>query len=117
MKKRILAMSYAIIMIGTLLPLSAAADDYESTFMTNTISCGAGGAEVPSAAIKEDGSVWIWGSGEFGLWGDGNGKATWSSMASLGRDPQVFEIPTKVMDNVESVSGTAVIKKDGTLWT
>lgn len=63
-----------------------------------------------AAAIKTDGSLWMWGSNEHGQLGNGTTR-------------QAFE-PVKVMDDVVSVSVyggmfravTAAIKSDGSLW-
>ena len=59
-----------------------------------------------SAAIKKDGSLWIWGWNNAGQIGDGT-KVNRSK-------------PVKIMDNVKSVSlggyHSAAIKKDGSLW-
>ncbi len=56
-----------------------------------------------SAAIKTDGSLWLWGHNR---WGDGTDK-NWLE-------------PIKIMDDVQSVSlgmdCSAVIKTDGSLW-
>ena len=68
----------------------------------NSVSMGAG----HSAAIKTDGSLWMWGDNTYGQLGDG---ATASKYA-----------PVKVMDDVESVAlgadYSAAIKTDGSLW-
>lgn len=67
------------------------------------VSCGGD----HTAAIKTDGSLWMWGSNGAGQLG--NGTKTVSST------------PVKVLDNVVVVScgqsHTAALKTDGTLWT
>ncbi len=79
--------------------------------MDNVASVSLGGSCMlergHTAAIKTDGSLWMWGYNVFGQLGDGTNedKAT----------------PVKVMDGVASASlgaeTTAAIKKDGSLWT
>lgn len=67
------------------------------------VSCGGG----HTAALKTDGSLWIWGLNAYGALGNG---ATVPSST-----------PMKVLDNVTAVSCgsnyTAVLKTDGSLWT
>lgn len=63
-----------------------------------------------TAAIKTDGSLWMWGSNYEGQFGNGSTEDS--------------SVPVKVMDNVAAVSlggslaspYTAVIKTDGSLW-
>lgn len=76
---------------------------------TNWKQISAGGATV--AAVKEDGSLWLWGSGAAGRRGDNVSTGYNSS-------------PVQTVSNVTtwksvSVGGTfgAAIKTDGTLWT
>ena len=74
------------------------------------ISCG----RWHTAAIKNDGSLWMWGSNLFGELGNGGvGNAAYAA----GR---IQTIPVKVLDDVVAVScggsNTAVIKADGSLW-
>ena len=60
-----------------------------------------------AAAIKSDGSLWMWGDNYNGQFGNGTNKES--------------NYPIKVMDDVASVSlggsAVAVLKKDGTVWT
>ncbi|MCL1808999.1 MAG: stalk domain-containing protein, partial [Clostridiales bacterium] len=64
------------------------------------------GGSSHAAAIKNDGSLWIWGSNRYGQFGDG----TTESQSS----------PKKIMDGVASVAvghyHTLVVKTDGSLW-
>ena len=65
-----------------------------------TVACGGSHA----AAIKTDGSLWMWGA-----------------LGSGGSVNDCQSVPVKVMDNVAAVScgqaHTAVLKTDGSLWT
>jgi alpha-tubulin suppressor-like RCC1 family protein len=75
--------------------------------LSGVVSVSAG--TLNGAAIKTDGSLWVWGSGEYGALGDGkSGSGHYAAS------------PVKVMDNVASVSCglgfIAAVKKDGTLW-
>lgn len=77
-----------------------------------SISCG----YEHVAALKKDGSLWMWGLNSDGRLGIGlNGNAVTSY------DEPYQTVPVKVMDNVAAVScgdyHTAAIKTDGTLWT
>ncbi|WP_449240906.1 RCC1 domain-containing protein [Desulfoscipio gibsoniae] len=67
-----------------------------------TVSCGYN----HTAAIKTDGSLWMWGGNYDGQLGNGSTEDS--------------SVPVKVLDNVVAVSCgdgyTAVIKTDGTLW-
>jgi len=95
-------MMLAVIMVISLLPLSTLAETEEVKISVPAVSVGAG----HSAAIKTDGSLWIWGCNVHGELGDGT-KDNKSE-------------PIKIMDNVVQVSlgecHSAAVKKDGTLW-
>lgn len=75
------------------------------------VSCGGN----HTAAIKTDGSLWMWGGnshGQLGNGGVGNSVDEWEGVYQT--------VPVKVMDSVVAVScgkeHTAVIKSDGSLW-
>ena len=76
----------------------------------SAVSCG----DAHTAAVKTDGTLWVWGSGEFGQLGNGkNGSAA--------SDDSVYQgTPIKIMDHVKAVScggeHTAAITTDGSLW-
>jgi len=76
--------------------------EMDKSFFTSTISVGYN----YTMAIKSDGSLWAWGSNEYGQLGDG----TTINKSS----------PVKIMDNVIKVSAghahTMAIKTDGSLW-
>ena len=74
------------------------------------VSCG----YEHTAAIKTDGSLWMWGSNEYGQLGNGGGGNVTDNTYI------VQSTPVKVMDEVVAVScgksNTAAIKSDGSLW-
>lgn len=67
-----------------------------------SVSCGA----YFTAAIKEDGTLWMWGQNDMGQLGDGTTSARFT--------------PVQVLDRVAAVScgysHTAAIRSDGSLW-
>ena len=78
--------------------------------LDNVTAVSCGGSSVTSgytAAIKTDGSLWMWGANDYGQLGKGA--------------PGDSAVPIKVMDDVVSVSlssfrHVAAIKTDGSLW-
>ena len=78
------------------------------------VSCG----NFYTAAIKADGSLWMWGANNVGELGNGG---TGNFENGVGTAKTVCQsVPVKVMENVTSVScgvkHTAAIQSDGTLW-
>jgi alpha-tubulin suppressor-like RCC1 family protein len=80
--------------------------------LTTWMQCGAGGGSVStaaSAAIKTDGTLWVWGANNFGTLGLGN--------TTLYSSPkQVGSLTNWAYINVGNGSMFAV-KTDGTLWS
>lgn len=77
-----------------------------------TVCCFAGDDCIATAAIKDDGSLWMWGGNWYGMLA--NGKTGHE-------DEWIQAAPLKVMDSVAAVSGGmahgVAAKTDGTLWT
>lgn len=64
------------------------------------VNCG----DNTTAAIKTDGTLWMWGSNQSGVLGNGEAKGNSST-------------PIKVMDGVAAVScGSVAVKTDGSVW-
>lgn len=82
-----------------------------------SVSCGG----FVTAAIKTDGSLWMWGSnGYYQLGNGGAGNARLEGQNSREQLKIYQTVPIKIMDNVAAVScggsHTAAIKTDGSLW-
>lgn len=75
-----------------------------------SVSCG----NYHTAAIRGDGSLWVWGSNEYGQVGSSN------DTNAIGYTIPIQTTPAKMLDNVAAVSCgdtyTSAIKTDGTLW-
>lgn len=103
-KKKVIAAAIAVICLLTATDIYARLSAPEVTiddFLLSTTSF-----FIHNAAIKDDGSLWMWGDNEYGQLGDG----TTEDRAE----------PVKIMDGVTSiVTGydyTMAIKTDGSLW-
>lgn len=102
MKKRVFAMLLACALAVGLAPTTVSAYNLGKVSQGQTIA--AGGSH--SLAIKEDGSLWAWGSNINGQLGDGTATN--------------YRTPVKIMTDVTMVSAgdfsSFAIKSDGTLW-
>ena len=76
------------------------------------------------AVIKNDGTLWMWGSNEYGQLGNG-GEGNGQYEVDVGEDyPEIITyqtVPVPVMEDVSAVSiganHAAAVKADGSLWT
>lgn len=110
MRKRLLSLVLAAVLVCAL-AAPATAYDMGKVGEHTVISCGS----EHTAAVDENGTLWMWGSNYRGQLGNGGGG---NATAGLGSAYQT--VPVKVLDNVAAVScgeyHTAAIKTDGTLW-
>ncbi len=125
--RRIRSLALALILCLGLLPTASAFCESAVMGQRTIISA----SEYHSAAINKHGFLWMWGSSQYGMLGNGGGntKGGWNGKGSLSDDIVVVQsVPVKVLDNVASVScgesngidkagHTAAIKTDGSLWT
>ena len=102
-KKVIVWMLMAVMSFVVLSPVNVNAEELRIAGETKPQALSSG---LTSGVLMKDGSLWMWGSNEYGQVGDG----TMTDRAT----------PTKIMDNVKSaeLSGvsSAAIKEDGSLW-
>ena len=81
--------------------------------MEDVVSVSAGGGQM--AAVKTDGTLWMWGDNTYGELGD---RSVGDRTDSWGHPYQT--VPVQVLDRVAAVdcgsSHTAAIRTDGTLW-
>jgi alpha-tubulin suppressor-like RCC1 family protein len=101
--KHISAVLALLLLLTSIAPFAMAQNDEEDKAFVVQIA--AGGKH--SFALKNDGSLWAWGSNLFGQLGDGSTRST--------------ATPVKVLDDVSFVSAgfyhSLAIKTDGSLWT
>lgn len=68
-----------------------------------------------TAALQADGSLWTWGTADYGMLGNGGG-----GNAEGGWVEECQNVPVKIMDDVAAVScgwlAAAAVKTDGSLW-
>jgi alpha-tubulin suppressor-like RCC1 family protein len=99
MRKKSLALFFALTLALSIAPLRASAADTAGVASVNT-------GVIRTLAIKTDGSLWAWGSNQHGELGDGT---------TVDRS-----FPVKIMDGVVSCSGSTIssmaLKADGSLW-
>ncbi len=83
------------------------------------VSCGGS----HTAAVRTDGSLWVWGDNKFGELGfsGGNAKVPYYDMISgYYSSFPVQTVPAKLMDGAATISGgnayTIIVKADGSVW-
>ena len=107
MRKRVLSLLLAIMMVFQVFGINTYADDSKQTneASENVLALGSG----HSGAIDSDGNLWMWGKNDNGQLGNGSIKASNSP------------VKVKNLENVTSVAvgetHSAAITSDGKLWT
>jgi len=107
-------MNYALCIAFTTCANPDAGINYPD-FFTDVKSVSAGGADYScyTVALKEDGTVWAWGSNGYGQLGDGTTSNRYYPV-------QVMSDPSTEFTNVKAVSAgyahTVALKEDGTVW-
>jgi hypothetical protein len=71
---------------------------------------------VCTAAIKTDGTLWMWGSGQAGVLGDNTTTAKSSPVQTVAAGTNWSQVSVDRINGATGVS-VAAIKTDGTLWT
>ncbi|MBD2844978.1 Ig-like domain-containing protein [Paenibacillus sp. IB182496] len=83
---------------------------YDDLINVESISAGV----THSVAVKTDGSVWSWGSNQYGQLGDGTLTGQWTAV-------ETFANSTTTFSQVQTVSAgydfTVALKEDGSVWS
>jgi alpha-tubulin suppressor-like RCC1 family protein len=102
-------------LISTPITTFAGGNNWADTPTTNpedlyTLSAGSGGPNAHSAAIKTDGTLWVWGPG-------GSGRLGNAVTTNISFPVTTFSGGTNWKQVSTGFLHTAAIKTDGTLWT
>ena len=99
--RKIISIYLITIMLANFLPISIYAHE-EIIKERQIVNLG----DFHSAAIKQDGSLWIWGDNSHGQLGNGTNKSEWKPIKTM----------TDIVEVSLGSSHSAAIKQDGSLW-
>lgn len=106
MKKRFIAMILSFILVVGICPVESFAAETSDNGKNQGAIIGVSLGQSHSGAIKDDGSLWMWGGNSYGQVGDGT-------------DENCLQ-PVQIMKDVKTVSlgldHSGAIKDDGSLW-